>query len=269
MPDSTSLAPLRSVTDVVYGIAMHGRVSVADAAHSDTPIVFVHGLGGSTRYMEPTMALVAAHHNVAGPDLPGFGRSGTPSRVLTLRELSTALQIWLDARGIGPAVFVGNSHGCQVIVELASQAPHRVAGLVLNAPTMDPAHRTMLGTILRAVFVIPREPVALAAIIARDYLRAGPFRLLGTLHDALRDPIERKLASLQMPVLVVAGRRDPLVTVAWAERVARLVGSSVPSAAGAEFTVIETVAHALPFDDPSAFAPLILAFTNRIDAPQR
>jgi pimeloyl-ACP methyl ester carboxylesterase len=268
MPARDTDQPLRSVWDAVTGVRVHGRVS--SRAHAGTgtgtPIVFVHGLGASTRYMEPTMARLARDFDVAALDLPGFGRSGTPDHAYTLAELARALEGWLDARGIGPAVLVGNSYGCQVIVECVARSPARALGLVLNAPTMDPAHRSAPGVIARVIADVPREPWRLACMVACDYLRAGPLRLLATLGHALDDRIEEVLPTLAMPVLVVAGARDPVVTVHWAEEVARLVGTERPGAAGAELRVVSHAAHALPYDDPATFAALVAAFVERIGA---
>jgi pimeloyl-ACP methyl ester carboxylesterase len=258
---------LVSVWDTVGGVRVHGVV--APRAHG-TPIVFVHGLGVSTRYMTPTMAALADEYAVAGLDLPGFGRSDSPARPLNLTELAAALEDWLDARRIGPAIFVGNSFGCQVIVECVSHAPHRAVGLVLNAPTMDPGHRTAVGQFLRAVADVPHEPWRLALIVARDYLRAGPYCLVRTLGHALADRIEEKLPNIALPTLVVCGAHDPVVTVRWASEVARLVGIEVPGAAGATLQCVGDAAHALPFDDPETFAAVIRNFAlHGVRAPVR
>lgn len=268
MPESPPpRAALRSVRDDVDGVRIHARVSAVEPrADAGPTIVFVHGLGVSTRYMEPTMARLARTHRVAGLDLPGFGRSGSPRRRLALPDLADVLMRWLDVRAIGPAVFVGNSFGCQVIVECAAREPHRALGLVLNAPTMDPAHRTAFGQLARVIADIPREPVMLAVHVARDYLRAGPVRLLHTLRSALADHIEEKLPALGMPVLVVCGARDPVVTVRWADEVRQLVGRAAPRAAGATLRVIPHAAHALPFDDPVSFSDCIEHLLARVPA---
>jgi 2-hydroxy-6-oxonona-2,4-dienedioate hydrolase len=252
---------LVSVWNDIGGVRVHGRVSTAAAG--GVPIVFVHGLGASARYMEPTMARLAAAHPVAGLDLPGFGRSGSPRHVLSLAELGDALSAWLDARGIGPAVLVGNSFGCQVIVELATRQPARALGLLLNAPTMDPAHRSALAVIARVVADVPRESLSLALLVARDYLRAGPRRILVTLRSALDDRIEEKLPRITVPVSVVCGAHDPVVTVPWCEEATQLVGRERSGAAGATLAVAHDAAHALPYD-PDTFAPLIVALVERV-----
>jgi 2-hydroxy-6-oxonona-2,4-dienedioate hydrolase len=258
-PAPSAASPLRSVWDTVGGLRIHGRVAPHDGA---VTLVFVHGLGVSTRYMEPTMARLAGRYAVAGLDLPGFGRSQSPPHPFTIAEHARTLERWLNARGIGPAVLIGNSHGCQVIVECVARTSVRAAGLVLNAPTMDPAHRSMPGVIARVLIDVPREPWRLAVLVVRDYLRAGPRRVLATLAEALRDRIEEKLPHIAQPTLVVCGARDPVVTVRWASEVARLAGIERAGAAGGTMQCVATAAHALPFDDPEVFARIIANFAE-------
>jgi 2-hydroxy-6-oxonona-2,4-dienedioate hydrolase len=255
--------PLRSVWNDVDGIRVHARVSTRDFPRDRTPIVFVHGLGASARYMEPTMQLLARTHPVAGLDFPGFGRSDNPTHTLALPELSHVLARWLAVRQLPPGILVGNSFGCQIIVDCVRRNVHCATGLVLNAPTMDPAHRTTFGQLIRVIADIPREPMSLAVIVARDYLRAGPVRLIRTLRFALADRIEEKLPRIGLPTVVVCGARDPVVTVEWADQVARLTGRDLPDAAGATLKVLDDAAHALPYDHPETFGALILELVAR------
>lgn len=253
-------SPLQSAWITVDGRRIHARVSGMPAVAP--PIVFVHGLGVSSRYMEPTLARLAGAYRVAAIDLAGFGQSDTPRRAFTLGEHAQLLLHWLDARGIVAPILVGNSYGCQVIVECVSRAPGCAQGLVLNAPTMDPAHRSALAMMARVLADVPREPWRLAVVVARDYWRAGPRRLLVTLADALRDRIEEKLPGIVQPTLVVCGARDPVVTVRWASECARLVGIERADAAGGTMQCVATAAHALPYDDPDTFAAIIANFAE-------
>lgn len=255
-----SVPPLQSVWTTVDGLRIHARVS--DGPAIAPPIVLVHGLGVSSRYMEPTLARLAATRRVSALDMAGFGRSDSPRRPFTLAQHAELLERWLDAQGIAAPILVGNSYGCQVIVEHVARVPGRAQGLVLNAPTMDPAHRSALVMIARVAADVPREPWRLAALVARDYWRAGPRCLLLTLADALRDRIEEKLPGIVQPTLVVCGARDPVVTVRWASECARLVGIERPDAAGGTMQCVATAAHALPYDDPDTFAAIITNFAE-------
>ena len=54
-------------------------------------MVLVHGLVVSSHYMVPTLKRLAAYHLVYAPDLPGFGESEKPRRILDVTGLSDSL----------------------------------------------------------------------------------------------------------------------------------------------------------------------------------
>ena len=261
-----SESPLRDVWDEIDGMRVHGRAS--DRAIAGEPVagrhaVFVHGLGMATDYLEPTMRLVARELAVSALDLPGFGRSKLRRQILSLGELADALTRWMAARGIVAPILVGQSHGCQVVVEAVAREPRLAAALVLNAPTMVAGHRTVAAQLLRVARDTPREPLALVPHVVRDYARAGPARLIATLRDAVRDRIEDKLARVDVPVTIVNGARDPVSPPAWGERLARLTGMHA-GGAGARYVVVADAAHAVPFSRPAALAAEVVGIARRL-----
>jgi pimeloyl-ACP methyl ester carboxylesterase len=209
----------RSGWTAVGGLRLHARTHDGDG----TRVVLVHGLAVSHRYLMPTAALLARRHPVAALDLPGFGLSDEPGRVLDTRELADALGGWLAATGDGPVVLLGNSYGCQVIVDLVTRRPAVAAALVLTGPTTDPAARSALRQVLRWLRDLPREPPAQAPILLRDARDAGARRLLGTLRNAVRDRIELALPAVPVPTLVVRGGIEPIVPARWAAQAAALL----------------------------------------------
>jgi len=70
---------------------MHARVSEGPTTEGSPTVVLVHGLVVSGRYMLPTLELLAPAFRVYSPDLPGFGKSEKPPRVLDVAGLSDAL----------------------------------------------------------------------------------------------------------------------------------------------------------------------------------
>jgi pimeloyl-ACP methyl ester carboxylesterase len=68
--------------------------------------------------MMPTAEHLAVDHPVLVTDLPGFGQSGDPRQVLTLPALVDALVQWLDQQQLARPIFLGNSLGCQVLIDL-------------------------------------------------------------------------------------------------------------------------------------------------------
>ncbi len=239
---------------------MHARASEHTAqtpAHQQhqPDIVLVHGLGMSGRYMMPTAERLIHSANVYVPDLPGFGQSDKPPRALTIAELADYLAWWMDAMSIGRAMFVGNSFGTQIIVELAMRLPARVEKAVLIAPTVDARARVVSRQLARLLLDATREPLALTPIAISDYFRAGLRRGARTLRYAIADHIEEKLPHIHAPVLIVRGGRDPIVPQAWAAEVARL-------SAGGRLKVLPRAAHAVNYNSPEELARLIIEFVN-------
>jgi 2-hydroxy-6-oxonona-2,4-dienedioate hydrolase len=200
-----------------------GIPGYARTAGSGPPVVLVHGLAVSSRYFAPLIRELARTRTVLSPDLPGYGRSATPSRPLDIPELADALDEWIDLADVAPAPLVANSLGCQVAVDLAVRRPGRVSRLVLLGPTMDPGAPTILRQALRLAHDTLREPPGLWVAETIDYLRMGPRRAVATGRYALADPFTEKASRLPHPALVVHSGRDAIVSQAWAERVTRLL----------------------------------------------
>ncbi|WP_407531152.1 alpha/beta fold hydrolase [Methylobacterium oryzisoli] len=190
---------------------MHARVSLAPVPDNRLPVILVHGLGMSSRYMIPLAKHLAPSVRVYAPDLPGFGLSGKPRRVLTVRELADALAAWMRAVGIERAAFVGNSLGCEVLVELALAHPGCVERLVLQGPTPDPDARGILRQIAGFFAIAPFERWSLAWVALTDYARGGVRRYLLTLRSMIGNRIAEKLPRVAQPTLVVWGTRDYIV----------------------------------------------------------
>jgi len=246
-------AKLESRFVEVCGLEVHYRAAVpGDRA----PLVLVHGLGVSSRYMVRLAEALAADRPdrpVYAPDLPGFGRSGTPPRPLDVHGQAEILAAWMPAAGLERAAFFGHSLGCQVVADLAFHHPGLATRLALAAPTIDDSGRSIPRELLRLLSDVPRESFSLVPIVLRDYLRAGLGRALRTLRYALGDRIEEKLPALKQPALVLRGARDPVVSERWTEKVCALLPQG-------RLAVVPGAAHALQFSHPREVAALLSAF---------
>jgi 2-hydroxy-6-oxonona-2,4-dienedioate hydrolase len=243
----------RTLTDV-DGLRIHARVAEPPPGSPRiAPVVLVHGLGLSGRYMMPTAALLARRYQVRVPDLPGFGDSGKPRRVLDVAGLAAGLAAWMDTAGTGPSVLVGNSHGCQTIGEFAVRRPDLVARAVLQGPTAPPRERTWLRQFVRWRQNAPYNPPELTPLSYEDYRKAGYLRTLLTFHLSLRDHLEDKLAGIKAPTLVVRGQHDPICSEGWAQQVA----AGLPDG---RLVIIPGVAHTLCYTSPVELAAVCRAF---------
>ena len=202
--------------------------------------------------MVPTAVLLAADFRVYAPDLPGFGHSSKPRHALDLPSLAEVLAAWMSAARIPSADMVGNSLGCQVIAEFGLRYPERLNRALLQGPTIDRYARTSFQQVGRLIRDIPRERIFEWAIDSHDYWRTGFRRGWGTLQIALADRIEEKLPHLSMPVLIVRGAADPIVSQRWAEELAQLLPNGR--------LIVSRGAHTPNFSEPEAFAAVVRAF---------
>lgn len=233
--------------------ARHAPGPGADGRTGAPPVVLVHGLGVSSAYHVRLARRLATRRAVWVPDLPGHGRSDRAPSPLDVPGLADALLDWMDAVGLTSPVLVGQSLGCQVVVELAARWPDRAAALVLVAPTPDPAVRSPGSVLWRLLADVPHERPSLIPIVVADYLRAGPRQIVAEYRAMLSHPMAAALwrvGAHGVPCTVVRGEHDPLVGAAWCAEVARLAGAPPPIhvAAGG---------HAVQHECPEAVAAVV------------
>ncbi|MEV1315157.1 alpha/beta hydrolase [Micromonospora arborensis] len=245
-------AGLTSEWRLVDGLRTHTRRS-ADPGTGAPPVVLVHGLAVSHRYLTPLAVALASTHPVYVPDLPGFGLTEHPEGAYDVQRHAEHLAAWLAAYRLPPVCLLGHSFGAEVAAALAATRPEAVRALVLAGPTSDPAarsHRAQLGRwLLDALGEAPLQ----APILGRDIWNARPWRVLATLSHSLRNTIESDLVQITAPTLVVAGERDPVVPAQWRAQAVRLVPD-------ANLVVVPGASHNVATTAPTAVADAIHKF---------
>ncbi|HEX2142465.1 MAG TPA: alpha/beta hydrolase, partial [Candidatus Limnocylindria bacterium] len=223
------------------------------------PVVLLHGVGLTSRYLVPLgRRLAALGYRVLAPDLPGFGRSPKPRGAgwpgaPDVREQTEQLRAWLDACGVERAVLFGNSVGVQVAVEFAARFPERVERLLLEGPTPDPRYRTPLRQYSRVLLNMPFEAPSANALYQVEYLSTGIPRMAQHLVRTVDDPIELRLPDVPVPALVVRGRHDKTLSQPWAEEFTRLLPNG-------RLVVVEGAAHNAHCSSPELMARLTDVF---------
>lgn len=230
-------------------------------------IVLVHGLGVSADYWYRNgPPLAAAGYRVVAPDLPGFGRTQGPSDGLSVLEQASFLYDFAESMGIGPAIYVGHSLSCQVVLELAAAHPDRVAGLVLAAPTGDPRGHRLARQAWGLLLDAPREPARLIWEVTRAYLQAGPVRVWHTWRKGARESPLPLLPRVRAPALILLGTRDPVVPRDFADTLA----DGLPDGT---IVCIDGAAHGLIFGDAEEFNHAVIDWANeavpRVESTRR
>ncbi|MEO8276818.1 MAG: alpha/beta hydrolase [Thermoanaerobaculia bacterium] len=121
-----------------------GRMHVVVAglpAPAAARVLFVHGSPGTwdgwEGYLRDGDLRLAAR--MMAPDRLGFGGSERGHAEISLERQAASLAAVLESEAGPPAVVVGHSLGGPIAVRLAMDRPDLVAGLLLIAPSIDPA----------------------------------------------------------------------------------------------------------------------------------
>jgi pimeloyl-ACP methyl ester carboxylesterase len=123
---------------------------------------------------------------------------------------------------------------------------------------VDPSYRGLFRHAVRLLVGATRERSGLFPIVLEDYVLMGPRRMLATARAALADEPERRLPSIEAPVLVVRGERDALTTPGWAQRCAALAPQGM-------FVGVEGAAHAAHVSHAQCVAEFIERFLAERD----
>jgi pimeloyl-ACP methyl ester carboxylesterase len=218
-----------------------------------TPVVFVHGLSGSTLWWARNVPAVAERHRVYLVDLPGFGTMRRSRHRFVLAEATSWLSGWMEAVGLERAHLVGHSMGGYVSTRLAASRPEVVDRLALVAPAGVPAGRSMLGHLFPLLLAARYATPAFLPMLVRDALRMGPTTLWRVARDLLAEDVRADLRKIQAPTLLVWGENDPLIPPA----VGDLLRREIPDS---RLLLLRGAAHVPMYDRPAQFDAALLAF---------
>jgi len=226
-------------------------------AGSGTPLVLLHGLGGSSDWWRHNIHVLAERHLVSAVDLIGFGRNRFFLRrsnlPLRFDDYAALLARWIESSFDGPVHLAGNSLGGQIAIHLAASRPDLVRSLVLIDSTGIP-FEIAPGAHIENI-VMPHGWRSFLLILARDLFRAGPTAFAVAFARLLRDDARPLMRRLTMPVLLLWGEHDPLVPLTYAKQML----AEIPHA---ELHVIPRAGHVPMWENPRDFNDALLSFLD-------
>lgn len=102
-----------------------------EAVGEGPPVLFIHGLGSSSRDWERQVEVFAKTHRVVTVDLRGHGQSDKPSGPYTIELFSEDIAGLIGQLGVAPVIVVGISLGGMVAFQLAADHRELLAKLVV------------------------------------------------------------------------------------------------------------------------------------------
>ncbi len=227
--------------------------------------VLIHGIGMSHRYLKRLGDQLSTHGRVILLDLPGAGRTRTPTARMPNAAKAEIIGDLLDEMGVSSCVVIGHSMGVQSATELALKRPGLVSQLVLIGAAVDANRRTVPQQALTLAVNNALEKRSLNAIQFTDVLRCGPRWYFAELAVAMKYPLEEQLPLVEQPVLLMRGARDLVAGSAWSSALAE-------AAKDGELVEVEGAFHGVHHSAAGTVAERIMTFladaADRLDEPE-
>lgn len=192
---------------------------ITGPASSKRDYVLIHGIGVSQRYFRPLARRLAKDGRVYLLDLPGFGRSPKPTRRMSIEDYAGFVEDFISTHEINAPILVGQSMGCQVVVEVLARQLKSPLG-VLIGPVVNDRERNGFLQALRLMQDGLHEPWQANMIVFTDYLRCGVQWYLKTLPSMLAYATESRIREVKSPLCLIRGEKDPIAPEPWLKELA-------------------------------------------------
>lgn len=190
-------------------------------------ILFIHGLGGSKKYLLPALDYPEfASYNVLIPDLVGHGDSSTPKNFsFSMDDQAKILHSLLNKLEIkSKLILIAHSMGGPICVSLAEMQSDRIVGIVYAEGNIDIGDCFFTNWVisnhtyeewiedgfkhmLKQMMENPEQ-----RLIADMFQKAGPVTIYKASEDLVAvskaDTLKDRLVDLGVPVLVVFGEEN-------------------------------------------------------------
>lgn len=243
-----------------------------ETAGEGLPLLFVHGLGGTSNVWYAQRAALGQYFKVVTLDLPGSGRSDRSERQYTMEKWCEQLAALADHLKLDKFVLIGHSMTTVLAQKFAARHGNRLSGLVLCGPF------TELPPAGKEAFVKRADTVQKEGMIAVvDHVLAAALRPAREAHPALVGLVREMLlsndpacyaghclalvgacakadqANIKCPTLLLVGDQDGVTPLGNA----RAIAAAVP---GATIRIIPGTAHLTMIERSELFNAALMEF---------
>jgi pimeloyl-ACP methyl ester carboxylesterase len=238
------------------------------------PLLFIHGLGSSTRDWEEQVPFFAKNYQVITVDIRGHGQSDKPKGPYTIPMFASDIAELLKVLQVGPIHVIGISLGGGIAFQLSIDHPELVKSLVaVNAAVGVPPgfkwkfeffKRNLvvkligmkkMGEILAPrLFIKPEQEENRQKLIER-WAQNDKKAYLSAFNSLKSFNVIEQLSKINCPTLVLGSDEDYTPTSA-KEKYTVLIPKG-------ELIEIKDARHALPIEKPEEFNETVMKFISK------
>jgi pimeloyl-ACP methyl ester carboxylesterase len=272
------LRPVASMTAVQRGLLRLGGIESKFAqvgsyrihyliGGDGSPLLLLHGHPSRALEWGPLLPTLTKQHRVIAIDFLGYGESDAPDVDYSISTQTAVVLGLLDLLNLQQTDVLGFSMGGWVALKLAAEHPERVRRLVLvDSGGLKFDTRLTPESFVPQTLPEFRESEKLHSdrklpdFVARDLIRlsqerAWTLRRVGASLLSFRDALDGRLQNVRMPVLLIWGKEDRLISYEVAHRFER----ELPQA---KLVGLEGCGHLVLWECSDRALPEVLAFLN-------
>jgi 3-oxoadipate enol-lactonase len=244
-----------------------------EAVGEGLPLIFVHGLGGTSNVWHAQRIGLSKYFKVITLDLPGSGRSDKSERTYSMERWGDQVAALADALKLDKFVLVGHSMSTILAQKCAAKHGGRMSGLVLCGPLTELAQAGKEAFVKRAETVLKDGMIAIAdavlagaltaatrdgnAVLAglyREVLLANdPAAYAAQCHALINGSAKADQANIRCPTLILVGDQDTVTPLT----LCRAIASAI---ANCRIRIVPATAHLTMAERSEAFNAALVEF---------
>jgi len=249
-----------------------------DETGSGEPLLFIHGLGSSSRDWAEQGSHFADDYRILRVDLRGHGRSERGQGPYRMAQFARDVAVFLRKRDAVPAHVVGLSMGGMVALQLGADAPGLLRSLVPTNCSADHRLRTWgdvwfyvsrrtavqvmgmrrVGEILADRLFVKPEQEDLRREFVKRWAENDKQAYVWSIDAIMGWSVWDRLSSIAVPARLVSSSHD-YTPISEKNRIA----ANMPCA---DLAVVEDARHALPVEKPDAFNATVEEFLDQVSS---
>jgi 2-hydroxy-6-oxonona-2,4-dienedioate hydrolase len=242
---------------------------ISNSSLNLTPIVLLHGLGGSADRWKKVIPYLSTKYRLIIPDIIGFGYSEKPHVEYTIEFFINFIKKFLNLLNISDVNIIGSSFGGLLALEYAIKYKPEIKKLVLVSPAgmmryvsttlkhyisaaLYPTYENVLRAYQEMMYnsnMVSEESIE--DFINRMNLPNSKYVFMSTLMAFNNQPELTDRLNIDIPTLIIWGRNDKLIPVRYAKKF------KIPNS---KIVIFDHCGHYPYIEKTEEFVPLVLKF---------
>lgn len=213
------------------------KVAYIDQGKGSQTLLFVHGLANYAMVWKKNIATLEKHYRCIAIDLPGNGLSDRHQHHFTMQFFADVVAHFIEELNLTNVCIVGHSMGGQIAMTSLLRHPNIAKKLVLLAPAgfevFTAMDKTLYYSTIHLMDFLSSEENSLRTTIESSFYnqhkqgeeviselielmrgyKMGYYRRMieSCIKAMLEEPVLPKLATIELPTLIVFGKNDALI----------------------------------------------------------